>query len=79
MIFQNFGLVGPVQERITFHLTCKRIPWRNSGDAYSFQCGMELLIWGWKMIALVVGWVVECCIGLDTWAAIPQWNTENFK
>ena len=40
----------------------KRISVRYSGDAYSFQCGMQSLIWGeWNIITLVVGWVGECC------------------
>ena len=39
----------------------KRIYIEYSGDAYSFQCGAQLLIWGENMIALVVGWVGECC------------------
>ena len=31
------------------------------------------------MMALVVGWVGECCSGLNTRVAIPQSNTEDFK
>ena len=34
--------------------TLKRISVRYSGDAYSFQCGMQSLIWGeWNIITLV--------------------------
>ena len=39
----------------------KRIFYGYSGDAYSFQCGEQLLMWGENIIALVVGWVGECC------------------
>ena len=39
----------------------KRISIRYSGDAYSFQCAMQWLIWGENVIALVVGCVGECC------------------
>ena len=39
----------------------KRIFYGYSGDAYSFQCGVQLLMWGENIIALVVGWVGECC------------------
>ena len=39
----------------------KRISIGYSGDVYSFQCGVQLLIWGENMIALVVGWIGECC------------------
>ena len=39
----------------------KGISTRYSGDAYCFQWGIYLLIWGENMIALVVGWVGECC------------------
>ena len=38
----------------------KRIFIEYSGEAYSFQCRVQLLIWGEKMIALVVGLVGEC-------------------
>ena len=39
----------------------KRISIGYSVDVYSFQCGVQLLIWSESMIALVVGWVGECC------------------
>ena len=45
----------------------KRILIRYSGDAYSFQCGIQLLIWGEK----IVGWVGEYCCELGTRIAIP--------
>ena len=32
----------------------------------SSVAGMQLIIWGKNIIALVVGWVGECCSGLDT-------------
>ena len=34
--------------RITHSETLKTISIRYSGDVYSFQCGMQLLIWGEK-------------------------------
>ena len=45
----------------------KRIPIRYSADAYSFQCVIQLFIWGEK----VVGWVGEYCSELGTRIAIP--------
>ena len=45
----------------------KRIPIRYSGDAYSFQCGIQLLIWGEK----IVGCVGQYCSELGTRTAIP--------
>ena len=39
----------------------KRVSTGYSGDAYSFQCGVQLLIWDENMIALVLGLVGECC------------------
>ena len=45
----------------------KRIPIRYSGDAYSFQCGIQLLIWGEN----IVGWVGQYCSELGTRTAIP--------
>ena len=42
-------------------ITLKRISVRYSGEDYSFQCGMQSLIWGeWNTITLVVGLVGEC-------------------
>ena len=38
----------------------KRIFIEYSGEAYSFEGGVQLLIWGEKMIALVAGSVAEC-------------------
>ena len=32
----------------------------------SSVAGMQLIMWGKNMIALVVGWVGECCSELDT-------------
>ena len=56
--------------QVTYAL--KRISVRYSGDAYSFQCGMQSLIWGeWNIITLVVGWVGECCGELSIWVVIP--------
>ena len=45
----------------------KRILIRYPGDAYSFQCGIQLLIWGEK----IVGWVGEYCSELGIRIAIP--------
>ena len=58
-------------------MTLKRISVRYSGDAYSFQCGMQLLIWGgWNVITLVTGWVGECCNELGTPSTIPEPDTK---
>ena len=32
----------------------------------SSVAGMQLIMWGKNMIALVVGWVGECCSEVDT-------------
>ena len=53
-------------------ITSKRISVRYSGDAYSFQCGVQSLIWGdWNVITLAVGWVGECCNEPSIWVVIP--------
>ena len=60
-IWVRISKISSEYERFVESGTLKRVSIGYSEDAYSFQCGMQLLIWGENMIALVVGLVGECC------------------
>ena len=72
------------------HHLLKRISIRYSGDAYSFQCGMQLLMWsenvmvyfnGYKklegmdmLLKKIFFWFVMSCVLVER-SAIPETNT----